>query len=104
MDIVCVQETKLDVFSRSLWGCSHVDWCCLDSSGASGGILIMWDTRVVEKVADCVGAYTLAVSFKNVVDHSTWAFGGVYGPNSDKDRRLLWVELASLVSALVYWG
>jgi hypothetical protein len=26
---------------RSLWGCNHVDWCCLDSRGASGGILIM---------------------------------------------------------------
>jgi exonuclease III len=40
VDIVCFQETKLDAMShrivRNLWGCSHVDWCCLDSSGASG--------------------------------------------------------------------
>jgi hypothetical protein len=66
-----------------------VDWCCLDSSGASGGILIMWDNRVVEKVDVCVGAYTLAVSFRNVRDFSVWAFVGVYGPNLTRDRRLL---------------
>jgi hypothetical protein len=41
---VCLQETKLKGMSRnivrSLWGRSHLDWCCLDSNGASGGILI----------------------------------------------------------------
>jgi exonuclease III len=38
MDIVCFQETKLDVMSRSilrnLWARHRVDWCYLDSSGA----------------------------------------------------------------------
>ena len=42
-DVVCLQETKLEVISRevirSLWGGQHVDWCYLGSSGASGGIL-----------------------------------------------------------------
>jgi hypothetical protein len=32
-----------------------VDMCCLDSRGASNGILIMWETRVVEKIEECVG-------------------------------------------------
>ena len=53
---------------------------------------------MVEKVDVCVRAYTLAVSFKNVVDLSIWAFAGVYGPNREKDRRLLWDELASVLS------
>jgi hypothetical protein len=63
-DIVCLQETKLQGMSRSIvhsfWGSSHVDWCCLDLSGALGGILIMWDNRVVEKVDICVG-FTLCL-------------------------------------------
>jgi hypothetical protein len=29
----------------------------------------MWDIRVVKKVNECMGDYTLAVSFKNVGDH-----------------------------------
>jgi exonuclease III len=100
--IICFQETKVhgisSSFVRSLWGCNHVDWCCLDSSGASGGILIMWDNRVVEKVDVCLGNFTLAVSFRNVVDRFVWAFAGVYGPNSDMDRSLLWDELAGILS------
>jgi len=45
VDIVYFQETKLEAMSHSvacsLWGCHHVYWYCLDSKGASGGILIM---------------------------------------------------------------
>jgi len=74
-----------------------VDWC-LDWCGASGGILIMWDKRVVEKVDVCVGIFTLAVSFRNVADHFEWGFAGVYGPNFRIDRRGLWDELAGILS------
>ena len=88
-DIVCLQETKLKGLSSniiySLWGRSHMDWCCVDSIGASGGILIMWGNRVVEKVEECVGDYSLVVTFRNVVDRAVWAFAGVYGPNFDSN-------------------
>jgi hypothetical protein len=61
VDIVCLQETKLFSLSRrlvrSLWQCNYVDWVCLDSCGASGGILILWDKRVVEKIEDCLGVF-----------------------------------------------
>jgi hypothetical protein len=48
-----------------------VDWCCLDSRGASSGVLIMWDRRVVEKINECVGEFTLVVTFRNVEYHFT---------------------------------
>jgi hypothetical protein len=32
------------------------------------------------------------------VDLSVWDFAGVYGPNSDRNRRLLWDELAGVLS------
>jgi hypothetical protein len=75
-----------------------VDWCCLDTSGASCGILLMWDSRVVEKVKECVGEYTVACSFRNVENQFTWVFASVYGPNCDCDRRFLWDELFGLVN------
>jgi len=53
---------------------------------------------VVEKVDVCFGVFTLTVSFRNVVDRFVWAFAGVYGPNSDIDRSLLWDELAGILS------
>lgn len=36
-NVICLQKTKIEGMSyyivHSLWGCSHVDWCCLDSKG-----------------------------------------------------------------------
>jgi exonuclease III len=102
-DIICLQETKLelifDSIVRSLWGCQFLDWCCLPSSGASGGILLMWDKRVMEKIEVCVGEYVVACSFRNIEDKNlTWGFAGVYGPNLDSHQRSLWDELAGLLS------
>jgi exonuclease III len=81
VDIVCFQETELEALSRvvrSLWGCHYVDWSCLNFRGASSGVLIMWDIRVVEKIDLCVGEFTLAIAVRNVEDHFTWGFAGVY--------------------------
>jgi hypothetical protein len=45
-NIICLQETKLKFISinivRNLWGCLHASWCYLPSSGAFGGILLLW--------------------------------------------------------------
>jgi hypothetical protein len=99
---VCLQETKLEFISRrlirSLWGCAYVDWCYVPSLGASGGILLMWDKRVVNRMEVEVGDYVTTCSFKNVNDGYEWAFVGVYGPNGDLDRHFLWDELAGLMS------
>jgi hypothetical protein len=101
-DIVCLQETKMEFISSSfvrfLWSCAYADWCFVASKGALGGILFMWDRRVVTKIEVCVGDYVAACSFKNVEDEFIWAFAGVYGLNLDIFRRFLWEELAGLIS------
>ncbi|XP_075673783.1 uncharacterized protein LOC142643129 [Castanea sativa] len=55
-NIVCLQETKMELINRgvicSLWGGQHVDWLYLGSVGASGGVLLMWDNRVVDKLEE----------------------------------------------------
>ena len=97
---VCLQETKLGLISsrvvRSLWGCHYVNWVFLGSSGASGSILLMWDRRVVEKLEDAVGQYSVSCKFKTVMDQHEWMFTGVYGPNLDSERQGLWDELAGV--------
>jgi hypothetical protein len=32
-----------------------VDWIYKGAMGASGGMLLMWDKRVVEKMEECIG-------------------------------------------------
>ena len=45
---------------------------------------------------EAVSRFLVSCRFKNAVDKFEWAFTGVYGPNSDRNRRLLWEELSSL--------
>jgi hypothetical protein len=65
---------------RSLWRCQYVDWMFLGSNGASGGILLMWDKRVVEKLEDAVGYFSVSCKFKNVEDHKCGCSQVCMGP------------------------
>uniref|UniRef100_A0A2N9H2I2 Endonuclease/exonuclease/phosphatase domain-containing protein n=1 Tax=Fagus sylvatica TaxID=28930 RepID=A0A2N9H2I2_FAGSY len=95
-------ETKLELVTKSLvrniWGIHHLDWLYLGSMGASGGILLMWDTRVVEKIDDAVGNYSVSCKFRSVLNQLEWVFSGVYGPQMDRERLLMWYELAGISS------
>lgn len=62
--------------------------------GALGGILILWDTRVLELVELCIGCYFVSAVFRNTEDGVQLAFLGVYDPNDDSIKRFLWEELA----------
>lgn len=63
-----------------------------------GGILLLWDMRVVDMVEENVGNYMAACSFHNVDGDYKWFFVGIYGPNLDCNRRFLWEEIAGLSS------
>ena len=69
-DVVCLQETKMGLINRavirSLWGGQHVNWSYLGSCGASGGVLVMWDTRVVNKIEEVVGRFSVSCKFTSV--------------------------------------
>ena len=104
-ELICLQETKLSNIGRaevgSIWGNRFADWVVLESEGASGGILIMWDKRVIEVQEWVKGQFSISCRFRNVLDHFEWAFSGVYGPNVDAERGILWEELARVRS---WWG
>ena len=58
-DIVCYQETKLASTNssvvRSLWGSPFLDWVALDVVNTTGGVLLVWDKIVYEKVDCAIG-------------------------------------------------
>ena len=51
VDLVCFQETKVQDMSnklvRSLGG-GYLRWKAINFRGAAGGILVFWDTRVLQ--------------------------------------------------------
>ena len=75
-DTVCFQESKLDSTSsslvKSLWGSPFVDWGALDAIHTAGGVILMWDKRVVERVDSVVGSFSISVVLKDVLDGFEW--------------------------------
>ena len=92
-DIICLQQTKLEWVTRglvrSIWSYPYIDWLYLGSKGASRGILLMWDQRVVEKIEEAVGHFSVSCRFKNVSDQFEWAFKSTYGPNLNRKHQIM---------------
>ena len=99
-DVVCLQETKLSSLNsaivRSLWGSPFIDWAVLDAVQSSGGVLLIWDKRVVEKIDVFVAQFSVSVLFRGVGDGFEWVCTGLYGPNADHHRAALWEELSKV--------
>lgn len=58
-DLVCLQETKMEVVLasdvRSFWGYHSVDYAALNAVGSSGVVLVMWDKSVYRMVSFFLG-------------------------------------------------
>ena len=86
---------------RSLWGGHHVDWLFVGSNGASGGILLLWDKRCLEKIDEALGLFTASCKFRCVAFGYVWASTRVYGPHDVFARRIFWEEMSEVNS---WWG
>ena len=99
-DVVCLQETKIASMNRqlvySLWGCPYVDWAILEANRTVGGILIIWDKKVLDKVEVMVGTFSISVKWQGVEDGFILACLRVYGPNENNERGHMWDELVGI--------
>ena len=97
VDVVCLQETKFKEVSsgliRSLGVRRFLDWAAIRAEGASGGIVIFWDSRVLQLLDKEEGQFTVSCRFKLSAEDRTWVFTGVYGPTAYEAREFLWDEL-----------
>lgn len=96
-DIVCFQESKLQVIHRSLWntiGGKYLDsFEFIPTFGSAGGIIMSWDSSKVIGSLIHSGTFSLTLKFTNKFDNITWACTTVYGPNSRSIRNDFWNEL-----------
>ena len=74
--VICIQETKWKSCStglvQSLVSSNFVDWVASCSEGAFGGVVILWDTRVVQLVGMEEISYTLSCRFINRAKDFCW--------------------------------
>ncbi|RVW14425.1 LINE-1 retrotransposable element ORF2 protein [Vitis vinifera] len=95
-DVVMIQETKKENCDRrfvgSVWTVRNKDWVALPASGASGGILIIWDSKNLRREEVVIGSFSVSVKFSLDGCGPLW-ISAVYGPNSPSLRKDFWVEL-----------
>ena len=73
-----------------------MEWVALDAVQTVGGVLMMWDRRVLERSEFLVGSFSVFVRWRGVGDGFTWACFGVYGPIDNNERGLMWDELVGV--------
>ncbi|RVW74710.1 hypothetical protein CK203_047882 [Vitis vinifera] len=81
---------------RSLGIGRNLGWVSLDARGSAGGVLVMWDKRVLEGLEAEMGSFSISCRFRNCEERFVWVFSGLYGPIKGKERRELWDELVAV--------
>ena len=98
--MVCLQETKLEQMDLrlvcSLWSNQFVGWEAVNAVNIAGGILLMWDKRVLDKTDSHLGTFSVSCTWKGVVDGFDWSCTGVYDPTVEASRGAFWAELESI--------
>ena len=102
--IICLQETKCDTFDirmiRSSCPRRFDQFAFSPSVGASGGILIIWNSSVFEGQLLETQRYSVVVSFKSVHSSEKWTMVSVYGPceGQHRDDFVSWLYHLSIPS------
>ena len=82
--IVCLQETKLQVLTqfklRSFLTANLYNHAASPSDGASGGILVAWDSTVVTSQPVSTHKYHVTVSFSSTTTNVYFVLTSVYAP------------------------
>jgi exonuclease III len=89
-DIICLQETKCEVFDWRLikkFCTRNFDrFAYSPSAGASGGIIVLWKSSIFEGILVEVHSFAVVVKFTSVHDNSSWHLVSVYGPCGGPER------------------
>ena len=89
-DVVMIQETKKTECDRrfvgSVWTARNKDWTTLSASGASGGILIIWDSKKLHREEVVLDSFSISIKFTLDGCESLW-LSTVYGLNNSTLRK-----------------
>lgn len=96
-EILCLQETKLENHStrltRAMGGANIDQWESFPAIGASGGILLGWNSRKLTLSLRVPGTNAVHVLLRNTHDNQELLFSGIYSPRDYSDKKILWEDL-----------
>jgi len=96
--ILCLQETKLavcdDILCLLMWGDTAHAYSYQSSVGASGGLLIMWDTLEVEVWSTMSQDHVLIIQGKFIRTNEEFYLFNIYAPFETRAKQQLWGMLS----------
>jgi exonuclease III len=103
--IVCLQETKIENWTRTQLieriGMDMLNNCALlPASGSAGGILIAETEKYFSLEPLVTTQHTISATITMLAENISWSITGVYGPQSDPDKRLFLQEIEALKSSM----
>lgn len=100
VDFLVIQETKMGVISRkicsSLWGSEEFNWVAKDSMGMSGGLLCIWNSKMLNKIKVIKGENFIGIEGVWGSEEIPVKIINVYSPCQLASKRALWEELRNL--------
>jgi len=86
-----------DFFATAVWGNSSCGYSFQASLGASGGLLTIWDTNVVEVWSTSCFDLALVIRGQVISTGIEFIIVNVYAPCDTTAKQVLWDKLASFV-------
>jgi exonuclease III len=96
-DIICLQETKCESFDwrllRKFCPKFFYSFAYAPSEGASGGILVVWNSSVFKGFLVQSQKFGLIINFTSMHNNEQWTLVCVYGPckGVDRDNFVAWL-------------
>jgi exonuclease III len=88
--VICLQETKKDVFDlQFIKSCCPPDFdefVYVSSTGASGGLIIIWKGSIFSGLVMHCEPFALSVHFTSTQSSQSWTLVNVYGPCTGEHR------------------
>ena len=87
--IICLQETKMSSFDNSTirkFAPRRFDhFVCIPSNGASGGLVIIWNSAVFSGTIVAQESFAVVINFVSTMSNDSWNLVNVYG---SEERRV----------------
>jgi exonuclease III len=96
-DIICLQETKCEQFDwraiRKFCPKRFDCFACAPSVGASGGILVLWNSAIFSGLLVQTEKYGIIINFTCMHNNEAWTIVCVYGPcqGVQRDNFVTWL-------------
>ncbi|GKU93948.1 hypothetical protein SLEP1_g7497 [Rubroshorea leprosula] len=103
VDFIAIQETKLVTVDRKIcriiWGTDDFDWVAKPSVGRSGGLLCIWNAKVLKKMEVIEGNNFIGISALWGEERISVYILNIYSPCQLMGKRILWDDLQGLINS-----